>query len=209
MKRNESKSAPTKRRTPIVLVAALLAMTCGLFTVATSTAGAAQACSPDGYDYGASITLAANPSLATPGQVVTLTGSGFPPACDLELQIDGAVIGTVTTAPDGTFSFHWNVPDDQGMGVTVDAVAGGTVLASTIISVGIARPVGAPVSATTTTVIGNGTVGATGTPSSTTSTTSLPATGASISLLVIGGVLMLVAGAALLLWNRGRDIPTA
>ncbi|HET8931397.1 MAG TPA: LPXTG cell wall anchor domain-containing protein [Acidimicrobiales bacterium] len=194
----------TKRRTPLVLIAAVLALACGLFTVTSSTAGAADACVVDPNDYGSSVVLGTSATSADNGTSVDIIGSGFPADCDVTLEVDGATIATVTTGADGAFSYTWDIPGDAEPGsVTIAATAAGQVLATTTLEIVDAQPTTTPGSATTVTGTNGG-----GTGTSTTGGSTLPATGAQIAVLVVGGLVMLAAGAALLMWNRGRRVST-
>lgn len=194
----------TKRRTPLVLAAAVLALACGLFTVTSTSAGAADACVVNPDDYGMTPVLAATPTSVKAGADVQITGSGFPENCAVTLQVAGTTIGTATTNADGGFTFTWSTPADQKPGnTTIAAVAGGQTLATTVVEITAGGAV-ATTSAPTTSVAP---AGGTGT-SSTSGGSTLPATGAQIGILVVGGLVMLAAGFALLLWNRGRGVST-
>jgi LPXTG-motif cell wall-anchored protein len=193
----------TKRRTPVVLIAAVLALACGLFTVTSTAAGAADACVVSQDDYGPATTLATSETSADTGSQVDIIGSGFPADCDVTLEVAGTAIGTVTTDGNGGFTFTWQIPDDATAGVvTIAATAGGQVLASTTLEIVAAQPT------PTTTTPGSTTTIAKATGASSTGGNTLPATGAQIGVLVIGGLVMLAAGAALLVWNRGRRVST-
>ncbi len=205
----------TKRRSPLVLIAAVLALAFGLFAATTSTAGAAEACVIDPDEYSPSMVLTADPSEVAPGDSVTIGGSNFPANCDVTLEVDGAVLATVTTDGSGAFAFTWAVPGDQPVGdVTIAATAAGQLLATTTLSVTDGSPV---TTAPATTTPGGDPTDPGGTATDpggthagggdgTGSGGMLPATGAQIGALVVGGLLMLAGGAALLLWNRGRQI---
>lgn len=195
----------TKRRTPLVLVAAVLALACGLFATA-APAGAADACVLDPQDYGSPVAISTSATTVDNGTSVEIFGSGFPANCDVTLEADGAVLGTATTDADGNFSFDWAIPDDYPAGmVTIAATSGGEVLATTVLEIVDAQ------TATSTTVPGTTDPGGTtsGVPGqSGTGTGTLAATGAQIGVLVVGGLVMLAAGVALLMWNRGRQVST-
>lgn len=191
----------TKRRTPIVLVAAMLALVCGLFAVTTTSAGAASACVVSPEDYGPATTLTTSATSVDNGTSVDINGAGFPANCEVTLEVDGATIGTATTDGNGKFTFPWTVPADTPAGsVTITATAGGQVLAATTLEIIDAQPA--------TTTPGTATTVAGGTAGTTSGGSTLPATGAQIGVLVVGGLVMLAAGFALLLWNRGRRVST-
>jgi len=200
----------TKRRTPLVLIAAVLALACGLFTVTSASAGAADACVLNPDDYGMTPVLAATPTSVKAGADVQITGSGFPANCEVTLQVAGTTIGTATTNGDGSFTFTWSTPADQKPGnTTIVAAAGGQTLATTVVEI-VAN--GSVVTTGPTTSVGpagGGGTGGSGTGGTgTTGGSTLPATGAQIGILVVGGLVMLAAGFALLLWNRGRGVST-
>ncbi len=185
----------TSRRGPILRIIAVLALACGVFAAASSTAGAATTCHLDGYDYGASVVLAANPTRATPGSQVTITGTGYPPNCEVTVDAAGTSVGTATTGADGSFTFTWNVPADQSLGnVTITAVVDGQTLGSTVVEIVASG-------ATTTTV-----PAASSTNPSSGGSGTLAQTGSDVLPLVFGGLVLLAMGTALLMWNRNRRV---
>jgi LPXTG-motif cell wall-anchored protein len=193
----------TKRRTPVVLVVAVLTLASGLFAITSSSAGAAEACVVGPDDYGPALTLTTSATSADNGTPVDIVGSGFPSDCEVTLAVDGTTIGTATTDGSGAFTFTWDIPDDATAGiVTITATAAGQVLATTTLEIVDGGP------ATSTPASTSTTVAATGAATSTSGGSTLPATGAQIGILVVGGLVMLAAGFALLLWNRGRRVST-
>lgn len=185
----------TKGRSPLVLVAAVLALAFGLFA-STGTAGAAEACVLDPGDYSPSMVLTTSAPEVAAGESVTIEGANFPANCEVTLEVDGVVLGTATTDDSGAFSFPWAVPGDHPAGdVTIAATAMGEVLATTTLSIIDPTPVTTAPATTAPSPSQGGTGDGT-----------LPATGAQVGGLVVGGLVMLAAGAALLLWNRGRQI---
>lgn len=120
----------------IVRISAVLALLFGSVAVGSSAAGAASPCDLDGYLYGSTMILSANPIVAEPGTTVELTASGFPGDCDADLAIDGVSMAALTIPWSGEFSVTWNVPTTQAAGpVSATASVDGTVLAQTTITV--------------------------------------------------------------------------
>ncbi len=196
----------TRRRTPAVLIVAILALASGLFAITSSSAGAAEACVVGPDDYGPALTLATSATTADNGTSVDIIGSGFPADCEVTLAVEGTTIGTVTTNGSGEFTYTWDIPADAAAGiVTITASAAGQVLATTTLEIVDAQPAPSTTTPSSATTVAPG-GGAGGT--STSGGSTLPATGAQIGILVVGGLVMLAAGFALLLWNRGRRVST-
>ena len=91
----------------------------------------------DPADYtGSSIMV--DPSTAAPGDTVAVTGSGFPgPGVDLDISIDGVVVGSATTDANGQFSSSVVIPSDADGSVAVMVAVAGCTQISDTTTVGI------------------------------------------------------------------------
>ncbi|MGH9265794.1 MAG: hypothetical protein ACRD1D_13985, partial [Acidimicrobiales bacterium] len=80
-----------------------------------------------------------SPPEAAPGDAVTVTGGGFPPATPVQAELfsDPVLLGTTTTDPGGAFSLVVTIPLDTSPGLHTlrVRVVGGTVQAETTITV--------------------------------------------------------------------------
>lgn len=195
------------RRNPIVRAVALLALALGFFAVAPGTVGAADAerCvfdadHPEKYGEAASITITANPSQLRPGETTTITGSGFPENCTVQIDVAGETY-TVTTDDDGTFTLEWTVPAGTQPG-NIQVVASITGLTTTT----TLTILGADDGPTTTTpdAVGPGISDAGPDRTGGTGTGILPKTGSQILPFLGAGVGLLVLGSLLVLANRKR-----
>ncbi len=193
------------RHKPLARLLAVAALLFGVVaaTATATTVGAAGGCDADtsDYGYGATATLT-TPGQASPGSTVTIEGTGFPPGCEVAVVVAGATIQTVTVGEDGSFTASWAVPADQELGeVVVDALVGGEVLASTVITIVEAQPAGGNEPGD-----GNGGVApaqggpAVGAQAGNSGT--LPATGSKTLPLVFGGLALLVLGTGMVLAKR-------
>ena len=160
-------------------VAALLLATLVAVVAMPGTAHAAP-CDLSG-DYAGSATITVTPAgPVSPGQQITVEGTGWPPNCEVDITVNGVVVGTVTTSPTGTFTFGYTLGSNISGTVVVGAVAGSFV-----------RTVDLPVASTTTTT----------TPAS----GDLPRTGSDSNVLVGAGIGLLAVGGLLLLATRKRQ----
>lgn len=92
---------------------------------AAGTAGAQTAPVCDVTDkYAGTVTLEVNVAEVSPGETITITGSGFPPGCEVTLTVDGVVIGSVVTDAAGNFSFGHTLGANISGAVTIGATAG-------------------------------------------------------------------------------------
>lgn len=157
---------------PLVLFGGLM------FVIPTAHAQDQAECTPA---YEGSLTFAADPTVAQPGETVTLSGEGWPPNSLVPLTFNGQSIGDAETDDSGSFTFDYVIPagtsaGEQEFAATCDEAV---VLTQTI----------QIVTAATTTV----------TPAQ------LPATGSdSAPLVQIGLVLIVVGGLAAFLAARRR-----
>ena len=136
-------------------------------------------------NYAGSATITVQPAgPVSPGQEITVIGEGFPPNCEVDITVNGVVVGTVTTSPTGTFTFGYTLGSNISGTVTIGAVAGGFV-----------REVTLPVmtSGATTTVPAAG---------------PLPRTGSDTDWMVGAGIGLLAVGGLLLLATRKRHAAT-
>ena len=110
----------------IVAAAALLLSTL-VAVVALPSAAHAAPCIIDPAYTGTPTIAVDPPGPVEPGQQITVTGSNFPPNCEVDITINGTVAGTVTTNPDGSFVFGYTLGSNISGTVTVGAVAGNYV----------------------------------------------------------------------------------
>lgn len=186
----------TSTRSRVASVVAALAFAIGVVAVGTGTAGAAEACSLEGYT-GAPV-LTVTPGTVRPGTEVTITGTGFaPPGCETTIAVGDTVIGKVIVGEDGSFTLNWTVPADWPLGDFDVSASGmdGTVLASTTIDV---------VSGTTTPPAD---VPVAHQPSAPSGGGLLPKTGSQILPVAMGGMVLLVVGAGLVVLAMRRRRP--
>ena len=168
----------------VVALAAGLILAAGLSVAAPSVAGAAP-CSVD-PTYEAGVVLGVSGSV-TPGQAITITGSGFPPGCEVTITIDGGIVGTVTTSASGTFSFGTTLGSSISGSISIGASAGSF---TKTISVPVTSPGGGTPTPTPTGAGGSG---------------SLPRTGSSSSQLAGIALALLAAGGLLVVATRRRS----
>lgn len=103
----------------LALVASALAMV----LVTPSTASAAPCVV--GPEYSGTATIGVTPAgPVRPGEEITITGTGWPPGCDVVISVDGAVVGTVVTDANGAFSFGTTLGSSISGTVTIGATAG-------------------------------------------------------------------------------------
>ncbi|GIU83671.1 MAG: hypothetical protein KatS3mg008_0446 [Acidimicrobiales bacterium] len=105
---------------------------------------AAQAeCDVQALDYAQNPVLRISPTDVSPGDTVTIEGSGFPPGVVVPVRMNDDVIGRFSTDDAGSFTTEFVIPLGTPTGpVTFSADCGGEILASTTIRVGVAIPVG-------------------------------------------------------------------
>lgn len=104
-------------------VCAALALAIAMVVALPSVASAAPCVIDPDYAGGPSITT--NPSgTVQPGQQIEIIGTGFPAGCEVDIVINGTVIGTVTTSADGSFSFPYTIPSDFLGTLTIVITAG-------------------------------------------------------------------------------------
>ncbi|MCC5953470.1 MAG: LPXTG cell wall anchor domain-containing protein [Acidimicrobiia bacterium] len=135
----------------------------------------------------------------TPGETITLEGSGFPPNCTLEIIVDGGVVGTVVTDGTGSFSTGVTLGSTISGTVTVGVQAGDFVRTITL------QVEGAPV--TTTTAAPTTTTAAVtpAQPLRPAATGPLPITGGDSSAFLAAGVALVVLGGLTVLAVRRRN----
>lgn len=136
----------------------------------------------------------------TPGETITLVGSGFPPNCTLEIIVDGGVVGTVVTDGTGSFSTGVALGSNISGTVTVGVQAGDFVRTITL------QVEGAP----TTTTVGPGTTTTTvavtpAQPLRPATAGPLPITGGDSSVFLAAGVALVVLGGLTVLAVRRRN----
>lgn len=199
MKTNTGRGVVPIRTVGLRLVAALTLLA-GLFAFGAGTAGAAEACTLEGY--AGTPVLTATPDPAKPGTEVVITGTGFgPPGCETTLKAGDTEIGTVVVGEDGSFTFTWHVPADWPLGEVEISASGaeGVVLASTTVQIVAddAAPTTVPAPAPTDAAP----PAASGSP---TESGMLPKTGSSILPVLLGGAVLLVVGAGLVVLATRR-----
>lgn len=91
------------------LGATLLAL--ALIVAIPSVASAAPCVIDEEYSGGTTVTTDPSGTVA-PGETIDIIGTGFPADCEVDIVIDGTVVGTVTTNADGSFSFPYTIPAD-------------------------------------------------------------------------------------------------
>lgn len=131
--------------------------------------------------------ITADPSTFFPGEVVTITGTGFEPGFETTIELDGGTVvgGTVTTDATGSFTTEVIVPDDATPGAhTFSAICD------------------TPGNETTTTV----TVSSRGATTSTTAISGgpLPQTGSDVQPLVVAGGVAVLAGLTFVMVAKRR-----
>ena len=183
------------RSTPILKVLAVAAFVAALTIGGAGVAGA-QATSDDCINlvtYEATATIGATPATTTAGQVITVSGSGFPANYELKVFLNGTEIRKVTTDASGSFSFPY----------TTTAAEAGRQLRFTVDFCNAALSTAVTVSSTS----GGSSTGASGGSTSTGSTgsSSLPATGSDSADLARIGVLLVAGGALAIAATRRRN----
>lgn len=92
--------------------------------VTFSDVASAAACVID-PEYSSGPVITTDPSgTVSPGEQIEIIGTGFPPNCEIQIIIDNTVVGTVTTTPEGTFSFPYTVPTNFVGSLTIVITAG-------------------------------------------------------------------------------------
>lgn len=181
-----------KRSTSILKLLAFAAFVAALTVGGAGVAGA-QATSDDCINlvtYEATATIGATPATVTAGQVITVSGSGFPPNYPLTIFLNGTEIRKLTTDATGSFSFPYTTTSAEAgrqLRFTVDFC---NVALSTTVTVSTASSGGS------TTGAGGGTTG--------TGSTSLPATGSDSADLARVGILLVAGGALAIAATRRR-----
>lgn len=187
------------RKSSLLRFLALIGLTMGLFATGTGSAGAAEACTMDGYS---GVTIVTDKPTTPPGTDVVISGTGYgPPGCELTITADGQEIGKVIVDENGEFSLVWSVASDHACGeVEIASVADGETLATTtmeIVDCAVAPTTAAPAPAPTD--------AAPAAPPADSGGGALPATGAKTLPFVIGGLVLFTVGAVLLVMaNRRR-----
>lgn len=182
-----------KRSTSILKLMAVATFVAALTVGGAGVAGA-QATSDDCINlvtYEATASIGATPATVTAGQVVTVSGSGFPPNYPLTIFLNGTEIRQITTDANGAFSFPYTTTSaDAGrqLRFTVDFCNAALSTTVTVSSTGSGSSTGA----------GSGSTGA-GSGSS-----SLPATGSDSADLARIGVLLVAGGALAIAATRRR-----
>jgi len=107
----------------VVALAAGLLLAAAM-SVAMPSVASAEPCVVDpAYEAGVTLGVSGGGTV-TPGQTIEITGSGFPPGCEVTITIDGGIVGTVTTSASGTFSFGATLGANISGSVTIGATAG-------------------------------------------------------------------------------------
>jgi hypothetical protein len=143
------------------------------FVVALPSVASAAPCVID-EEYSGGPTITTDPSgTVEPGDTIDIIGTGFPPNCEVDIVIDGTVVGTVTTTSDGTFTFPFTIPTSFLGSLTIIITAGEF---SQTITLQVAQP-------TTTTQQ----------PLTPTGSDSAGVAGFGVALVAAGGLLVLLA----------------
>lgn len=130
--------------------------------------------------------ITADPSTFFPGDLVTITGTGFEPGFETTIEFDDVTVGTVTTDASGSFTIEVIVPDDATPGAHSFSAICDTP---------------GNVSTTTVTVSSRG---ATTTSTTATSGGPLPRTGSEVEPLVVAGGVAVLAGLAFVMVAKRR-----
>jgi LPXTG-motif cell wall-anchored protein len=167
-------------------VAAALALVVPMLVlVATTEVASAAPCSIEsGYEGGISIGTNAVNGTVTPGQTITVNGTGFPPGCDVVILVNGSSVATVTTDAAGSFSTGVTLGSSISGTVTIGAQAGSFVRTVTLTVATGATPTSAP--------------------PTTVAPTPLPRTGSDSTMRLTGMGLALVAAGGLALVTARR-----
>lgn len=185
-----------KRASSILKLVAVAVFVAALSATGAGTAGAqsAEICEV----YAATASIGSTPASVAAGQVIQVSGSGFPGNYDLVIFLNGTKIRDITTDAAGFFSFPYT---------TTSAEAGRQLLFSTNFCAKTLTTI-VEVSSTTGSNTGGGTSsggGSTGGTGSTgTGSTSLPPTGADSADFARIGVLLVAGGAVAVAATRRR-----
>lgn len=121
------------RRSMRGVAAALALVVPMLVLVATTEVASAAPCAIEsGYEGGISIGTNAVNGTVTPGQTITVSGTGFPPGCDVVILVNGSSVATVTTDAAGSFSTGVTLGSSISGTVTIGAQAGSFVRTLTL-----------------------------------------------------------------------------
>lgn len=164
------------------LLISVLAFGGSALATAASAQTTAPACSANMVGYEGTASLSNSNATPSPGEVVHIIGTGFPPNSSVPVLANGTLIGTAVTDAAGGFDLTWTVPATATAGTTYEFTADcGTITPHTSIQV-------SAVTATTSVPTGN-----------------LPSTGSSSTMpLLASGVAMVVLGGLILLATRKR-----
>ena len=137
-------------------------------------AGGVAVASPAGAQNYGGCTATVSDTTPTPGQVVTISGTGAALSGAVTASLDGAEIGAGTADTAGEFSFSATIPTTATGSETLSVDCGGGSVDSAVLTV-------------TATVGGSDTLPATG------SSSPLPLAGAAVAALAIGGGAIVIA----------------
>ena len=166
-----------RSRTVRLLLVALIAL--AAFGVAAPAANA-----DDSYTGTCGITL--SPTTVTPGETVTITATGFNAGAVVTFTSDSVEIGTAVADDHGVATFPWVVPADYALGShTIHADGDGCTDPANVAELTV--------------------VSAVDQTQTTTDTGTLPRTGNDYSNLLRIGVLLIAAGALVVLATRKRS----
>ena len=163
--------------------AALLVLGTLVMVVATPGTASAAPCEVGGEYAGSATIIVEPPGTISPGQAITIIGEGWPPNCEVDIIINGTLVGTVTTSSDGTFSFGYTIGANVCGDVSIGAAAGAFSRGVMKMSVCDTTP-------------------ATVTPAA---TGDLPRTGSDSGWMVGAGIGLVAVGGLLLLATRKRQ----
>lgn len=151
-------------------LAAMALVSMGLLAVLAGPASAL-------YQPQASQTLSAN--VVTPGQTITVSGTGCAANSTVKTSFDGVMLNSTTAGSDGSFSESVTIPANASVGThTITSTCGSLVLSSTL----TVRAASTSTGGTST----GGTLPRTG-------TNSRPLVNMGLGLLAVGGLFLVVA----------------
>lgn len=155
---------------------------------------------PAGAQYQPTQSQVLSSTTASPGDTITVSGTGCPSGSDVVTSFDDTQVGSTTANESGAFSVDIALPAEASPGThTITSRCGSVVLSSTITILGDDGDDGGA---------GPGT-GVTGTSNGGVSNGALPRTGFQTERLLQAGVVLTAAGGAILALSRSRRVRTA